>query len=317
MRVVIIGGSGHIGTYLVPTLVEYGYEVINITRGKSDPYLPHKAWDKVQSVVIDRTEAEEKGTFGDQIVNLEPDIVIDLICFTIESARHIVEALRGKITHFLHCGTIWAHGPSTIVPATEDLPREPFGEYGIQKEKIETYFLAEARRNNFPATVLMPGHIVGPGYVPLNPAGHFNAEVFATIARGEELSLPNFGLETVHHVHAADVAQAFFKAITHWNASVGENFHVVSPAAITLRGYAQAMYKWFGHEPKLSFGSWDDWIKTVSEKEAAATYDHIYHSPNASIEKARRLLQYEPQYSSIEAVCEAVTWLIDNQKLEL
>ena len=26
-------------------------------------------------------------------------------------------------------------------------------------------------------------------------------------ARGEELALPNLGLETVHHVHADDVAQ--------------------------------------------------------------------------------------------------------------
>jgi nucleoside-diphosphate-sugar epimerase len=32
MRVVLIGGSGHIGTYLVPMLIERDYEVINITR---------------------------------------------------------------------------------------------------------------------------------------------------------------------------------------------------------------------------------------------------------------------------------------------
>ena len=32
---------------------------------------------------------------------------------------------------------------------------------------------------------------------------------FAQIARGETLVLPNLGMETVHHVHAADVAQAF------------------------------------------------------------------------------------------------------------
>ena len=29
MRVVIIGGSGHVGTYLVPRLVEAGHEVVN------------------------------------------------------------------------------------------------------------------------------------------------------------------------------------------------------------------------------------------------------------------------------------------------
>lgn len=317
MRVVIIGGSGHIGTYLVPTLVEYGYEVINVTRGQSEPYLAHTAWQQVQSVIMDRTELDANGTFGEQIAALEPDIVIDLICFTLESAKQIIDALRGKITHFLHCGTIWAHGHSTVVPATEDLPRYPFGEYGIQKEKIEKYLLDEARRNQFPATVLMAGHIVGPGYVPLNPAGHFNPEVFAKIARGEELVLPNFGLETVHHVHAADVAQAFFKAITHWNASIGENFHVVSPAALTLRGYAESMYRWFGKDPKLSFAPWETWRENVSTQEAQATWDHIAHSPNASIKKATRILEYTPQYTSLQAVYEAVSWLIENGQISV
>ena len=32
-RVVIIGGSGHVGTYLVPRLVEAGHEVICVSRG--------------------------------------------------------------------------------------------------------------------------------------------------------------------------------------------------------------------------------------------------------------------------------------------
>ena len=35
MRVVIIGGSGHVGTYLVPRLVEAGHKVINLSRGDS------------------------------------------------------------------------------------------------------------------------------------------------------------------------------------------------------------------------------------------------------------------------------------------
>jgi nucleoside-diphosphate-sugar epimerase len=137
------------------------------------------------------------------------------------------------------------------------------------------------------------------------------------IARAEELVLPNFGLETVHHVHAADVAQAFFKAMTHWNTSIGENFHVVSPAALTLRGYAEAMYRWFGHDPNVKFMAWDQWKETVSEQEAQATWDHIAHSPNASIDKARRLLGYEPVYTSLDAVCEAVQWLIDNEKISI
>ena len=40
------------------------------------------------------------------------------------------------------------------------------------------------------------------------------------------------------------------------------------------------------------------------------TWDHIAHSPNCSIAKARSLLGYEPRYSSLQAVRESVDWLI-------
>ena len=106
MRIVVIGGSGHVGSYLVPRLVESGHEVIQVSRQQRSPYQPHGAWRQVRQVSIDRTPAEEAGTFGAQIAALQPDAVIDMICFTLASARHLVAALRGQIRHFLHCGTI-------------------------------------------------------------------------------------------------------------------------------------------------------------------------------------------------------------------
>jgi nucleoside-diphosphate-sugar epimerase len=310
---VVIGGSGHVGTYLVPRLLGACFDVVNVSRGERRPYTPHRAWDSVETVILDR-EAEEKGRrFGKKILALKPDIVIDMICFTLKSAKHLTEALNGEVQHFLHTGTIWVHGPSVTVPATEMQPRRPFGEYGIQKAAIEAFLLDRAKRHGFPATILHPGHIVGPGWNPLNPAGHFNPAVFTTLARGKELVLPNFGLETVHHVHADDVAQMFMRAIANWSASVGEAFHTVSPAAITLRGYAESMAAWFGKEAKLKFLPWPEWKKAqASEEEATATWEHIARSPNASIAKAERLLGYAPRYTSIEAVIEAMGWLIEN-----
>lgn len=315
MRVVIIGGSGHVGTYLVPRLVEAGHEMINVSRQARAPYQAHGAWKQVRQVVIDRTAAEADRTFGAQIAALQPDAVIDMICFTLDSAKQIVDALRGKVRHFLHCGTIWIHGPSVVVPTVETQPRRPFGEYGIQKATIEAYLLGEAQRGGFPATALHPGHIVGSGWAPLNPAGHFTPQVFAQLARGKELALPNLGLETVHHVHADDVAQSFTQAMAHWSTSIGESFHVVSPAAVTLRGYAEAVAGWFGQEAKLRYLPWEAWRTTVSEDEARATWDHIAHSPNCSIDKARRMIDYQPRYTSLQAVYESVQWLIEHEGL--
>lgn len=314
-KVVIIGGSGHVGTYLVPRLVEAGHDVVNVSRGQRDPYTPHAAWSAVQQVTLDRAAAEADGTFGAQIRDLKPDIVIDMVCFTLPSAQHLVEALRGEVQHFLHCGTIWTHGHSVQVPATEDQPRHPFGDYGVQKLAIAQYLMDQARRHGFPATALHPGHIVGPGWNPLNPAGHFDPVVFSRLARGEAVRLPNFGLETVHHVHADDVAQIFMQAIVHWSAAVGEEFHAVSPAAVTLRGYAETVASWFGREANLTFLPWPEWKTHHTDAEAQATWDHIAHSPNCSIAKAQRLIGYAPRYTSFQAVYEAVQWLIAQGKV--
>ena len=317
MHVVIIGGTGHVGTYLVPRLVEAGHEVVSLSRGQHGPYHPHAAWNAVEQLAVDRAAEEAVGTFGQRVLDLKPDIVVDMICFTLESARHLVDALRGQVQHFLHCGTIWVYGPSAVVPTTEEQPRRPFGDYGIQKAAIEAFLLDEARRRGFPATVLHPGHIVGPGWAPLNPAGHFDPRVFRQLALGEELVLPNLGMETVHHVHADDVAQAFMRAIARRGNAVGESFHVVSPAALTLRGYAESAAGWFGQSARLRFLGWDEWRGTVSEQDASATWDHIAHSPNCSIAKAEHLLDYRPRYTSLQGVYEAVQWLVDKGRIEL
>jgi nucleoside-diphosphate-sugar epimerase len=228
-----------------------------------------------------------------------------------ESARQLVDALRGRVQHFLHCGTIWVHGHSMQVPTREDAPRQPFGDYGCRKAAIEAYLLQVARDTGFPATALHPGHLVGPGWRPLNPAGNFNPDVFSLLAAGSEVVLPNLGMETVHHVHADDVARAFVQAVARRSAAIGESFHVVSRAALTLRGYAEAMAEWFGRKAQLRFLGWEEWRHTVPEKDAAATWDHIAHSPNCSIEKARTRLGYEPGYNSLDAVQESVGWLIE------
>lgn len=315
MRVVVIGGTGHIGTYLTPWLADAGFEVLCISRGLRQPYQPNPAWRRVRQVEMDRVAEEAAGTFAEKVARLSPSIVVDLTCFTEESALALVRALHGRIEHFLHCGTIWVHGHSVQVPTTEDAPRNPFGEYGIRKAAVERALRAEARERYFPATVLHPGHIVGPGWIPLNPAGNFNPGVFETLAAGQVLTLPNMGMETVHHVHASDVALAFLAAINRSDVTLGESFHIVSPAALTLRGYAERLSSVLGHVARLRFLPWEEWRTTVSEADAAATWDHIAHSPNCSMEKAGRLLGYRPHYSSLQAVKESLDWLRENGRV--
>ncbi|WP_380158288.1 NAD-dependent epimerase/dehydratase family protein [Kineococcus sp. R86509] len=301
MHVVVTGATGHIGSYLVPRLVRAGHRVSAVTRGTREPYHPDPAWEQVDRVVLDR----DADTFGADLVDLRPDAVVDLVCFTPDSARRLVEALRPTGAFLAHCGTIWVHGRAAFSPLREDDPREPFGEYGTQKNAIEELLLAETRSGGLRSTVLHPGHISGPGWPVITPLGNLDPAVWERLSSGGELLVPGLGLETMHHVHADDVAQGFELAVANPEAAAGESFHVVSDRALTAHGFAEAAAGWWGRTANLRFVSWEEFRGAYGEH-ADASWEHLSRSHSASTGKARRLLGYSPGFSSLETARAAV-----------
>jgi nucleoside-diphosphate-sugar epimerase len=305
LRIAVVGATGHIGTWLVPRFVRGGHDVVAISRGQREPYHDSPEWSDVQRLSIDRARADADGWFGPAMASLEADVIVDLICFDADSAMHIVESLRGSVGHFVHCGTLWVHGVPRVRPYDETAPREPFGAYGIRKAEIERYLL-EQSRSGFPATVLHPGHITGPGWNPINPAGNLDAGIFEKLAAGDEVTLPDEGMATLQHVHADDVAQAFELAVARPDAAIGEAFHVAAREPVTMRDYAEAVASWSGRSADLRFLPWEEWKMTVTERDAEITLDHVRHSPHASIAKAESRLGYQPLFSATEAVRSAL-----------
>ena len=310
MRVVVIGATGHIGTYLVPRLVRAGHEVVAVSRGERTPYREAVEWRSVERVSADRDAEDAAGSFGPRIAALRPDAVADLICFTPESARQLVEALRPARPLLLHCGTIWVHGRVARVPVTEDEPRTGYGEYGAGKVAVEALLHRETLAGGVPGVVLHPGHICGPGWPVITPAGNLDPDVWRRLATGEPVALPALGMGVLNHVHADDVAQAFERALTR-PAAIGSSFHVVAEQAMTCRGLAAGVAGWFGREPVLDLVDWPDFEQRVGAAHAAVTRDHIERGIAASIDRARAVLGYAPRYSSLEALHESVRWLAE------
>jgi nucleoside-diphosphate-sugar epimerase len=310
-RAVVIGATGHIGSYLVPRLVRAGHQVIAISRGGRKPYHDAVEWRSVQRVNADRDAEEAAGTFGRRIADLQPEAVVDLICFTSASAQQLIDALRPSRPLLLHCGTIWVHGRASRVPVTEDELRTGFGEYGSNKVAIEALLHREALAGGVPNVVLHPGHICGPGWPVITPAGNLDADVWRRLAVGEAVALPALGLGVLNHVHADDVAQAFERALTR-PAAIGASFHVVAEQAMTCRGLAEGVAAWFGREAVLDLVEWDEFERRVGPEHAAVTRDHIDRSITASIERSRSTLEYAPRYSSLEALHESLRWLVEH-----
>jgi nucleoside-diphosphate-sugar epimerase len=315
-RVVVIGATGHIGTYLVPRLVRAGHEVVAVSRGERAPYHASVEWRSVERVSADRDAEEVEGTFGRRIADLRPDAVVDLICFTPDSARHLVEALRPARPLLLHCGTIWVHGRTARVPVTEDEPRTGYGEYGGNKVAIEALLHRETRAGGVPGVVLHPGHICGPGWPVITPAGNLDADVWRRLAAGEPLALPALGLGVLNHVHADDVAQAFELALTR-PAAIGASFHVTAAQAMTCRGLAEGVAAWFGRDAVLDLVDWAEFERRVGPEHATAARDHVDRSIAASIDRSRAILGYAPRYSSLESLHESLRWLVEHGQVDV
>jgi nucleoside-diphosphate-sugar epimerase len=223
------------------------------------------------------------------------------MCFTPGQARQLTESLDGQ--HVVQTGSVWSYGPSTLVPTTEDAPKKPYGEYGVNKLAVERYLMGQERVR---ATVVHPGHISGPGWMPIGPAGNLDPAVIDSLRADGSCLLPDRGGETVHHVHAEDVAELHRACLDQPDAAVGESFNSVCTQALTLRGYAELVARHFGQEPRLQFVPWAEFTTTVDPEQADLTIEHIGRAPLFSMDKARDLLGFVPQHSVTDTVLEAI-----------
>ncbi len=318
MKIIVIGGTEHIGSFLCPMLVAQGHDVTCLTRGVNRPYNRNEAWNKVRMLQLDRSQTSPE-TFSSRISGENAEVVIDLISFHLKDIKAMVAALEGHVLHYIYCSSCWAEGRTELLPVNPDnADKEPLCKYGRQKYASEQYLLAAWRERKFPATIIMPGQISGAGWTIINPWGNRLSRCIDIIRNGEKLMLPNFGMETVHHVHASDVARLFACATMHREKALGEKFYAVSGGSITLYGYARLLYKHFGREPHIGFLSWDEWQKYVRsecagtateeeiEMQLTESYLHLTRSGFFGIEKEHCLLGYTPEYSNVETILEAV-----------
>ena len=176
---------------------------------------------------------------------------------------------------------------------------------------------AETAAGGLVTTSLHPGHITGPGWHPIGPLGNLDPTLWHSLSAGAPIEVPGIGAEFMHHVHADDVAQAFELAVTHRDAAAGEDFSVVAPSALNVRGYAHLAASWFGREADLRSVTWDEFRDSTSADLYESSWNHLSRDHYLSIDKARTRLGYAPRYEPEAAILEAVRWLVDHDRLDV
>ena len=113
MKILVIGGTGHIGRFLVPGLRRQGREVTVITRGQTTA--PEgEGWGEVNFVNATYRRKDEK--WAAVVAEAGAEVVIDILGSDVPTTY---QAGKGTCRHFIACGSIWMYGPVEVVPTPE------------------------------------------------------------------------------------------------------------------------------------------------------------------------------------------------------
>ena len=309
MKIVVIGASGHTGSYLVKELVKDGHEVIALMRGTRTPYgYDESIWSKVKVENIKREDLFET----DFLEKVNADVICDLIAYDIDGVKKIVSKITNN-AFYVQIGTIWTYENKEYLPVDELHPKNAVQNYGKQKGLIEEYLLSKVKSGELRATVVHPGHISGKEWQPINPQGNLDFSVFEKIKKGEKIVLPYNGLSTIQHIHSYDLARIIIATINKQEVSNGQAFIAVAEKAMTLRAITEKTFEYFNQTPNIEYLEWEDFKKAVGDQNALVTLDHVSHSPCCTVEKAKRLLGVEIKYSIMDIFYE---YLDEQRKLK-
>lgn len=304
MKVLVIGASGHTGSYLINELVKDGHEVVAVMRGNRVPYgWTEETFEKISVIKTDRTSFIEEARLSE----VNPDVICDLIAYDLESVQKFTAQIQNN-AFYIQIGSIWTYENKIYLPVDENHPKNAQGNYGKNKGLIEDYLKEQVKAGKLRACVVHPGHISGKEWQPINPQGNLDLSVYEKIKKGEEIVLPFMGLTTLQHVHAYDLAQIIYGCIKNQEIANGEAFIAVAEHAMTNKAICEQLYAHYNQKPNLRFVEWQEFCTLVGETQADISKDHMFHSPCCTVEKAKKLLGVEMKYSIMDIYYEYLSY---------
>lgn len=306
MRVLIVGGTNHIGPYLVQKLLARGAEVTVVNRGHNNSQLPAAAECLTADIY-------QEGSLAAAIGERTFDAGIHMIAGSARSSQAVLEPLRGKLGRYLHCGSTGVFAPLPHCPGDETCPQNPPVEFGGFEGKVEADREAErlCAEQGIPIVILRPTNVGGPGNVPLEMWGGRDPEYFQRIIDGQTVEIPGDGDALLQIVHAADMAQSFVDALDH--PEVTGDFNISCSYAITLNYYAELLGEALGRAPVIEHLPMDDLLARYEGTGKVYRGGLLFLCQHMCFDltKARTQLGYTPEFEPEASVPQTVQWMFD------
>jgi UDP-glucose 4-epimerase len=221
-RCCIIGGTGFIGSYLVPLLQSSGRELTVIGRNsRPTRLLPEgvrylsgdygdagflaPALRSMDEVILLAYSSVPKTSFEHPIEDILTNLPAAVTLFRLAAEQGIAKCI------FVSSGGT-VYGKAECVPISEEHPTNPISPYGITKLAIEKYAHLYHELNSLPVVCVRPGNGYGAGQLPFVGQG-FVATAIASILKGDEITLFGSGDTIRDYLHVSDMAGGITAAL--------------------------------------------------------------------------------------------------------
>jgi len=311
LRVVIIGGTGHIGRFLTRMLVDDGQQVVVVSSGRTPADTEHTSAGGVEFAHLRYPGTLADGTFKSLLREKRPDAVVDIL--QSDTKRAYSRCLEEGVRHLVLCGSVWMFGRPKVVPTPEATQTEcPFEAYRLRY--VDMLRAVERSENGgLAVTGVMPPNICGPGKIPLDGMGGRSIEAHRAHRRGGNVILPFPGTNLIGPCDAEDVAQGFFRAIKNREAAAGHILNVGSSYALTAERFIKTYADIYGTRIPIEYVSAESYVRDVSPD--LGSYYHFLEHMCPDISRISSLLGYRPRYTPEETMERAVKWMLDTGML--
>jgi len=218
----------------------------------------------------------------------------------------LVAAKDAGIKRFVYASSSAVYGDTPEQPQIEDRLGRPLSPYAASKANNETYAIAFQMSYGLQSVGLRYFNVFGPRQ---DPAGAYAAVIprwIASLLRGERCRIFGDGETTRDFCYVANVVQANLLAATVVDeTAVGQAYNIACAESVSLNKLFQLMR---------------DRLARDDSRFALATVQHDDFRPGdiryscASIDKARRLLSFEPTHDVALGLAEALDWYLERER---
>jgi UDP-glucose 4-epimerase len=211
-------------------------------------------------------------------------------------------ALDLEVERFVYVSSSMVFERAELFPTPEDyLPQcpVPLSAYGYSKLTGEVYCRAAHDEHGFPYTICRPFNAYGPGEVPDQEPGiaHAVPDLIRKVLSGQRpLEIFGSGEQTRTLTHVDDIADGVVTAMGS-PAGLCEDFNISASRELTVAEIARIVWQACGEDPE----------DFALEHLPTFTVDVQRRWP--SVEKARKLLDWQAKIELEDGIAQTVAWL--------